>query len=100
NNPFTLGRPPEGARKLGPVTSPYREVSDEDLDRLVAEGWAIESDLGPRGAINAAKPWCHRCGATDVDLDRPDRWIGNVTILCGTGADQDRTRATAVAAAR
>lgn len=82
NNPFTLGRPPAGARRLGIIDATYRELTDRDLDRLLGDGWAIESDEHPPGAINPAKPWCHRCGATDLPLERPNRWIGNVTLLC------------------
>jgi hypothetical protein len=97
NNPFTLGRAPEGARHVGRVTNEYREMTDDDLDRLLGEGWAIESDRNPRGAINAAKPWCHRCGETDVPLDRPNRWIGNVTLLCGRCADAESSRTLSAA---
>ncbi len=93
NNPFTLGRAPAGARRLGPVDAEYRSLTDADLDRLVAEAWAIESDRRPAGAINAARPWCHRCGSSDVDRDRPDRWIGNVTLLCGPCAESEASRA-------
>jgi hypothetical protein len=99
NNPFTLGRAPEGAKRLGPVTTPYRELTDADLDGLLADGWAVESEQNPRGAINAGKPWCHRCGATDVHLAQPDRWIGNVTLLCGGCAEQERGRAASTATA-
>jgi hypothetical protein len=99
NNPFTLGKPPVDARELGPATTPYRELIDEDLDRLVAEGWAIESDRNPRGAINAAKPWCHRCGATDLPLDKPNRSIGNVTLLCGPCSDAETERVLAASSA-
>lgn len=100
NNPFTLGTAPEGAKDLGRIDAEYRELTDEDLDRLVSEGWAIESDRNPRGAINAAKPWCHRCGATDVPLDRPDRWIGNVTLLCEPCAEAEAERHVAAAVAQ
>ena len=83
NNPFTLWKPPPRSQCLGTVDgSYYRELTDEDLDRFVAEGRAVDSDQHPRGAMNAAKAWCHRCGTTDVDVPAPDRWTGNVTLLC------------------
>lgn len=82
NNPFTLWKPPPSAQRVATVASANRELTDADLDRLVAEGLAVESDASPAGAPNAAKAWCHRCGSTEVDAYPPDRWIGNVTLLC------------------
>jgi hypothetical protein len=82
NNPFTLWRPPPSSQRIGRVDAAPMHLTDEDLDALVAGGLAIESTESPRGAPNAAKAWCHRCGRTDLDDDPPDRWIGNVTLLC------------------
>lgn len=82
NNPFTLWKPPHHSAWIGPVESTYVELTDDDLDRLVAEGAAVESGQRPRGAMNAAKAWCHRCGATDIDAPAPHRSHGNVTLLC------------------
>jgi hypothetical protein len=82
NNPFTLWKPPPAAQRLGRSDAAPMELTDDDLDRLVASGDAIESDAHPTGAPNAAKTWCHRCGAVGFDGPSPDRWIGNVTLLC------------------
>lgn len=82
NNPHTLWKPPDASRRVGTVEYHDRSLSDEDLDRLVAEGLAVESADTPQGAINAGRPWCHRCGTTDMQGDSQDRWIGNVTLLC------------------
>ena len=82
NNPFTLWRPPPESSRVGSADQPAVSVTDADLDRWVAEGVARETGSGARGAINAAKPWCHRCGALGIDGPSPDRWIGNVTLLC------------------
>jgi hypothetical protein len=81
NNPFTLHKPPPAGQRMGRVDFQHRQFTDEDLDALIAEGRAVEVDHGPRGAINAAKPWCHRCGAV-FEGESPDRWVGNVTLLC------------------
>jgi hypothetical protein len=81
NNPFTLHRPPPEGQRMGRVSFQHRQFTDEDLDALIAEGRAVVADHGPRGAINAGKPWCHRCGAT-IEGESPDRWVGNVTLLC------------------
>jgi hypothetical protein len=96
NNPFTLHKPPPASQRIGRVDFEYRPLTDEDLDRLVAEGRAVVSDAQPRGAINAAKPWCHRCG-TVMEGDSPDRWVGNVTMLCDDCAADEVTRAPSAA---
>jgi hypothetical protein len=83
NSPFTLHQPPPASQSLGKVDYfEYVELTEEDLDRLVAEGRAIDREASGRGAINAAKPWCHRCGATDFESYKPNRYVGNVTMLC------------------
>ena len=82
NSPFTLVQPPPGSASRGRVRFKYTEVTDEMLDGFVADGRAIESGDGGHGAINAAKTWCHRCGATGFAGHQPDRWVGNVTMLC------------------
>jgi len=83
NSPFTLVRPPAETGGVHPVDhGSYPPVTDEDLDRWVAEGRAIESGAGPKGALNPGRAWCHRCGRTDLDVPAPNRWIGNVTLLC------------------
>lgn len=81
NNPFTLHKPPPESERIGRVDFEPRQLTDEDLDRLVAEGRAVETDFHPRGAINAGRRWCHRCGAT-MEGEAADRWIGNITLLC------------------
>jgi hypothetical protein len=83
NSPFTLWKPPPASSRIGALTDfELRCLTDEDLDRLVADGRAIEDEASPRGAINAAKSWCHRCGATGFGDHAPDRLMGNVTMLC------------------
>ena len=81
NNPFTLHKPPPASQRVGRVEFDFRFLTDEDLDALVAEGRAIESSEHQRGAINAGRKWCHRCGST-IEGEAPDRWIGNITLLC------------------
>lgn len=94
NNPFTLSVAPPDAELVGEIGSNRSEVVDDAfLDRLVAAGRAIESAGGPRGAINPAKPWCHRCGSSNVAVDPPDRWIGNVTLLCPVCRTEEQRRA-------
>lgn len=82
NSPFTLWKPPPASTKVGRVEFDFQRLTDDDLDRLVAEGRAIQDEASPRGAINAGKSWCHRCGATGFGDRTPDRWMGNVTMLC------------------
>lgn len=82
NSPFTLHKPPAESQSLGPVDFEWRALTDADLDRLVAEGKAIDGEARGHGAINAAKAWCHRCGTTDFEAYTPDRFVGNVTLLC------------------
>lgn len=89
NNPFTLWRPPPASQRIGRGDATHRELTDEDLDRLVAQGRAIESDLAPHGAPNAAKAWCHRCGTTELDAPAPDRFTGNVTMLCASCRERE-----------
>jgi Phytanoyl-CoA dioxygenase (PhyH) len=81
NNPFTLHKPPPASTRIGRVDFQPRQLTDEDLDRLVAEGRAIDVDFHPRGSINAGRRWCHRCGTT-MEGEAADRWIGNITLLC------------------
>jgi hypothetical protein len=81
NNPFTLHKPPPAGQRMGRVDFDHRQFTDADLDELVASGRAVVTEHGPRGAINAGKPWCHRCGSI-IDGESPDRWVGNVTLLC------------------
>jgi hypothetical protein len=93
NSPFTLWQPPPSSQRAGTVDwFTYRELTDADLDQLVADGRAIESDQSPTGAINAGKPWCHRCGDV-VEGESPDRWVGNVTLLCGSCQEIEAARA-------
>lgn len=96
NSPFTLRKPPPHSSLVGRVQAAYRELGNEDLDALVAQGRAISTDDGPRGAINPAKPWCHRCGSLDLD-GQPDRFIGNVTMLCQPCRRVEESRAVSVA---
>lgn len=91
NNPFTLDQPPGGGSGW-PVQFGYREMDDETLDRLVAEGQAIQSSQRPVGAINSAQTWCHRCGKTGFSADKPNRSIGNVTLLCADCSEEESAR--------
>jgi hypothetical protein len=84
NNPFTLWKPPPSSQLVATIARRPVRLSDADLDDLVAAGAARETGMSPKGAPNAAKPWCHRCGTTIADGAAPDRWVGNVTMLCGT----------------
>ena len=96
NNPFTLHQPPPASQKLGRVDFEHRSLTDEDLDRLVAEGKAVVVDHHPRGAINAGRPWCHRCGEV-MEGESPNRWIGNVTLLCDACREAEVQRAPSAA---
>lgn len=89
NNPFTLWRPPPASQRIGRVHATQEWLYDGELDALVRAGMAIESDTHPAGAPNAAKTWCHRCGSVDISDERPDRWIGNVTLLCEACREQE-----------
>ena len=94
NSPFTLWKPPPNSQRVGQVDwFTYHEMTDQDLDRMVAAGKAVESGQSPSGAINPGKAWCHRCGSTEVHADGPDRWIGNVTMLCASCAEIEAGRA-------
>lgn len=83
NSPFTLHEPPADVQKIGQVEGfAPAEFSEEDLDRLVAEGKAVyHEDPTRKGALNAGRAWCHRCGTTEME-GSPNRWSGNVTMLC------------------
>jgi hypothetical protein len=96
NNPFTLHQPPPASRLVGRVDFDHRDLTDEDLDRLVAEGRALVTEHHPRGAINAGRQWCHRCGEI-IEGEGPDRWIGNVTLLCDDCRDAEVAHAPSVA---
>lgn len=96
NNPFTLHKPPPASQRIGTVDFEHRSLTDEDLDRLIAEGRATVVDHRPRGSINAGKPWCHRCGAV-MEGDGPDRWVGNVTLLCDPCRDAEVRHAPSAA---
>ena len=96
NTPFTLWEPPPSSSLVTTIDRMPRPFGDEDLDRLVASGQAIESDLDQRGAINAANGWCHRCGSKEVGGYPPDRWVGNVTLLCEQCRSIEITRAASV----
>ncbi len=90
NSPFTLHQPPPASASRGVVDYfEYVELTDADLDRLVAEGRAIDGEATSRGAINAAKPWCHRCGASGFEAWEPNRFVGNVTMLCPSCRDEE-----------
>lgn len=91
NNPFTLWKPPPESNRLGSVDQAIPMVTDDDLERWLAEGIATETGVGARGAINAGKAWCHRCGAVGIDGQSPDRWIGNVTLLCDACRTKERS---------
>lgn len=93
NSPFTLWKPPAASQLAGMVDFEPVELTDEDLDRLVAEGLAHETGHRPRGALNAGRAWCHRCGTTEMDQPAPHRLHGNVTMLCDACRDAEATRA-------
>ena len=82
NNPFTLGTPPPAAQSLGIVDFEFVELTEERLEELVANGEAIDREAERHGALNAGRPWCHRCGTSEGIEEAPDRWLGNVTMLC------------------
>lgn len=93
NSPFTLWKPPAQSQLLGTVDFDARELTEADLDRLVAEGAAQETGQHPRGALNAGRAWCHRCGTTDMDVPAPHRLHGNVTLLCEACRTEEAARA-------
>lgn len=83
NNPFTLRKAPETAKfveEIDPSTFP--QLTDEDLDRLVAEGRAVDHEPVDFGTINPVQPWCHRCGSTEGVDGWIDPLVGNATLLC------------------
>lgn len=82
NSPFTLWKPPPASRSVGRVDFEYHELTDGDLDLFVRDGRAIQDEHSPHGSINAGRSWCHRCGAVGFGESVPDRWMGNVTMLC------------------
>ncbi len=83
NNPFTLRTPPQEARLLGQVDpAEFPRLTEEDLDRFVAEGRAIDHPPVELGTINPDLLWCHRCGTTDDVAGHVDRLVGNITLLC------------------
>jgi len=82
NSPFTLYEPPSDAHDLGIVDFTPPVLTEDDLDRLVAEGQAVDRAVERRGAINPGRAWCHRCGTTEGMEGKPNRWSGNVTMLC------------------
>lgn len=83
-NPFTLRTAPDNLRRVGEVDpARFRQLTDEDLDRLVAEGAAIDHDPVEIEQLNDPDlKWCHRCGTTDGVDGHIDPWNGNVTLLC------------------
>ena len=90
NNPFTLWKPPPASQRIGRSDAQRFTVSDADLDALLAAGLGIENDgESPHGAPNAAKTWCHRCGRVGLGSYPPDRWVGNVTLLCDDCAEAE-----------
>jgi hypothetical protein len=93
NNPFTLWKPPPESQRIGWIDATQRSLTDAELDDLVRDGLAIESDVRPHGAPNAAKTWCHRCGSVDIGADAPDRWVGNVTLLCESCREEELAHA-------
>jgi ectoine hydroxylase-related dioxygenase (phytanoyl-CoA dioxygenase family) len=83
-NPFTLRQAPATLKKVGevdPATLP--RLTDADLDRLVAEGLAIEHDPLDLPYLNDPEmKWCHRCGTNEGVEGYIDPYGGNVTLLC------------------
>lgn len=97
NSPFTLYDPPAGARKVGTVEPTQVVITEQDLDRLVAEGRAVDGEVQRHGAINTARAWCHRCGTTESVKGNVDRFLGNVTYLCSSCESVERELAEATA---
>ena len=82
-NPFTLLHAPDHLRRVDevdPVT--FTRLTDADLDRLVAEGLAVDHEPIGVGPINPDLRWCHRCGTTEGVEGWVDQFNGNVTLLC------------------
>jgi hypothetical protein len=92
NNPHTLWKPPDASLRVGTVEYQEQSMTDEGLDQLEAEGKAVRTEEQVRGALNAGRPWCHRCGTTEMDGDSQDRWTGNVTMLCDDCREVEATR--------
>lgn len=89
NNPFTLGTPPPAAQSLGIVDFEFVALTEERLDELVANGEAVDHEVERHGALNPGRAWCHRCGTTEGIEESPDRWLGNVTMLCPSCAEKE-----------
>jgi len=98
NNPFNLWQPPPAIHRTGEAADfEYRELTHEGLAELVAEGRAVPTGCSPCGPINAPVSWCYRCGGTDGFDSHPDRWIGNVTLLCPSCQAVEAVRAPSAA---
>jgi hypothetical protein len=83
NNPFTLRRPPTSLRRVGEVDpAEFPVLTDDDLDRLVAAGEAIDHPPLDVDYINPDLRWCHRCGTTEGVAGYVDTFIGNTNLLC------------------
>lgn len=98
-NPFVLVQAPPSATPVASTTEEFVPLSSDDLDRLVAEGRAIEHEDAHLGSINAAEPWCHRCGTTDGTEGYVDRLSGNITLLCPSCAAVEMSRIAHTASA-
>lgn len=82
-NPFTMLRAPANLTRIREIDpSTFTRLTDEDLDRFVEEGMAIEHEPLPVAPINPDLKWCHRCGTTDGVEGHVNRFNGNVTLLC------------------
>jgi len=85
--PDGLATGDSGVELGGPMT-------DDELDRLVATGLAVEADNGGPGAINAFDQRCFRCGDPVTDRPAPSPWVGNNTVLCQRCELDERARST------
>ncbi len=81
-NPFNVFEEIQTCEVVGTLDYDVEPLTDEDLDRFVAEGRAIEHEPVSLGPINVTQPWCHRCGTTEDVSGHIDPWLGNASLVC------------------
>jgi hypothetical protein len=82
-NPFTLLQAPAHLEQVDEVDpASFQMLTDDDLDRFVEEGLAIDHEPIGVERINPDVRWCHRCGTSDDVEGYVDPFNGNVTLLC------------------
>jgi Phytanoyl-CoA dioxygenase (PhyH) len=96
NTPFTLHREPQKWPVVDRTQAEFEPMTDADLDELVASGLAIDVDNEVPERINAAEPWCHRCGTSEAVDGGVHPLSGNVTLLCATCAAAEASRLAGV----